>query len=271
MAETIIYNEFTLEYKVFGDGPEYLIAFHGMGREADDFKIFEKTIGHKYSIVAVNLFHHGNSIYPEARLFRNQLTKKEFVALIEKLLAKLKVDRFTLMGYSLGGRVALTCLQLLYKRVDRIILIAPDGLKISYYNQWVTRTSMGKNFMKGVVKYPDVFFDRVERLNKIKLINNRSMRNINFHFETHEKRILMRNVISTFKKIIPNLNQVVRHINKHQIEVLLIFGKHDFIIPVQLGKRFLSRLKTNKKMHIIDASHNILTENASKQLSDLIE
>lgn len=92
-----------------------------------------------------------------------------------------------------------------------------------------------------------------------------------FHFETHEKRLLMRNAISTFKYIVPNLSQVVEHINKNKIELLMIFGKHDFIIPVKLGVQFLKRIKTNRKMHVIDASHNILTENASKQLSDLIK
>lgn len=271
MTDRIAYNDFAIEYKKFGSGTEYILAFHGMGREADDFKIFEKTLGEKYTIIAVNLFHHGNSIYPEHRLFNDQISKNEFVELVEELLNKYNVGNFSVMGYSLGGRMALTLVEKVCERIDRIILIAPDGLKTSHYNNFVTNTKIGKNYMKWVVKYPDDFFRRVNNLHRYKIINNRSKRMINFHFETHEKRILMRNAISTFKNIVPTLSKVVRNINKNKIEVLMIFGKHDFIIPVKLGVQFLKRIKTNKKMHVIDASHNILTENASRQLSDLIK
>lgn len=271
MAESITHNEFTLEYKMLGTGSEFLVAFHGMGREADDFKIFENTLGKKYTIIAVNLFHHGNSIYPDHRLFENQISKKEFVELVTILLEKWNIGKFSVMGYSLGARVALSCVELLDNRINRIILIAPDGLKKSYYNRFVTNTKFGKRYIKWLVNHPEAFFRRVNKLHAYKIINNRSKRMIVFHFETHEKRLLMRNAISTFKYIVPNLSQVVEHINKNKIELLMIFGKHDFIIPVKLGVQFLKRIKTNRKMHVIDASHNILTENASKQLSDLIK
>lgn len=270
MIKKVVYNDLALEYKVFGSGKEHILAFHGFGREADDYKIFEKTLGLQYTIIAVNLYHHGNSEYPESRTFINQISKKEFGFHIQKLLEENGIDKFSVMGYSLGGRVALTCVQILYKRVNRMILIAPDGLKISHYNNFTTRTSIGQNWVKWLVKNPEDFFAWIDKLNGYKIINNRTKRLINFHYETHEKRVLLRNVISTFKYVVPNINQVARHINRHNIDLVMVFGKHDFIIPVNLGKRFMKKIKKNKKMHVIDASHNILTENASKQLSELI-
>lgn len=264
------YKDFLLEYKTFGDGPEYILAFHGVGRTADDYRIFEHNMGKKYTIVAINLYHHGNSVYPENRMFDNQISKKEFIEHIDELLKQLNIDRFSIMGYSLGGRVALTCVQLFYKRINRIILIAPDGLKISHYNNFVTRTNMGKNYVKWVVKKPEEFFGWIEKLHRYKLINNRSKRMIHFHFESHERRVLLRNVISSFKNIVPNISQVARHINKYNIELVMVFGKHDFIIPIKLGTRFMRKIKSKKELHVIDASHNILTENASKQLSEII-
>ncbi len=271
MAYRVEYKDFALEYKLFGSGPEFLLAFHGVGRSADDFKIFEKTLGEKYTIVAINLYHHGNSVYPDNRMFDNQISKKEFLEHIEQLLQQLKIDRFAIMGYSLGGRVALTVIQLYYKRINKIILIAPDGLKISHYNNFVTRTNMGKNYIKWLVKKPEEFFALIDKLHRYKIVNNRSKRLINFHFETHEKRVLLRNVISSFKNIVPNISKVTRYINKHNIEIVMVFGKHDFIIPIKLGTRFLKNIRTKKEMHVIDASHNILTENASKALSELIK
>jgi pimeloyl-ACP methyl ester carboxylesterase len=265
------YNNFSIEYKILGSGNEYMLAFHGMGRSADDFKIFEDSLGKRYTIVAINLFFHGNSKYPVNRIFHNQIRKDEFVALIEKLLSDLNINRFSLMGYSLGGRFVLSLVQFLDKRIDRIILIAPDGLKRSLYNDITTNTLIGKNFVKWMVKYPEAFFGTVDALHKYRLISNKVKKVIHIHFENHERRVLMRNALSSFKHINPNLRKVARNINKSTIELVMIFGKYDFIIPVKLGELFLKKIKANKKLHLINSSHNILTENASKALAELVQ
>lgn len=264
------YKDFLLEYKVFGKGKEYILAFHGMGRNADDYKIFEDSLGKKYTIIAINLFHHGGSEYPKDRIFDNQLKKGEFVEHIEKLLSELGIDRFSLIGYSLGGRFVLTLVQYLHKRIDRVILIAPDGLKKSVYNRFTTRTSLGKSFVKWMVSYPEAFFDLIDSLHRYKLISTKGKKVIGIHFDSHERRLLMRNAISSFKYIEPNLRKITKNINNDHIELVMIFGKYDFIIPAKLGEHFLKNITSNKKMYIIKSSHNILTENASKALAELI-
>ncbi len=267
----IIYKDFELEYKLFGSGSGYMLAFHGVGRSADDFKIFENTLGKKYTIVAVNLFYHGNSLYPKDRMFHNQITKKELIELIEALLLKLNINRFSLMGYSLGGRFSFTIAQFLHKRIDRLILIAPDGLTKMTYNKFTTETNVGKKFVQFMIRRPVAFFKIINFLHQYKIIPNRQKKLITAHLETHERRLLLRNVISSFKYIVPNLKKVIENINSENIDITMIFGKYDFIIPVKLGEDFLKNITSNKKLHLINSSHNILTENASKTLSELIE
>jgi pimeloyl-ACP methyl ester carboxylesterase len=270
-AFTFSWNEFTLEYKLFGSGAEYILAFHGMGREADDYKIFENTLGKKYTIIAVNIFFHGNSIYPKERIFDNQIRKDELAELIKALLKNREIERFSLMGYSLGGRFALTLTQFLHERINKLILIAPDGLKRSLYNDFTTGTDIGKNFVKWMVSYPEAFFGTIDTLHKYKILPNKLRKVIHIHFETHERRLLMRNALSSFRHINPNLRKVINNINNSNIELVMIFGKYDFIIPIKLGERFIRHITSPKKLHIIKASHNILTDNASRALSELIE
>jgi pimeloyl-ACP methyl ester carboxylesterase len=271
VVNTFSYNGFVLEYKIFGSGSEYILAFHGMGREADDYKIFENTLGKRYTIIAVNLFFHGNSVYPKERIFDNQIKKNELADLFEHLLQSLGINRFSLMGYSLGGRFALTLTQFLHKRMDRLILIAPDGLKRSIYNDFTTGTNIGQNFVKWMVAYPESFFDTIDTLHKYRLMSNKIRKVIGIHFETHERRILMRDALSSFRHINPNLRKVSNNINNNNIELVMIFGKYDFIIPIKLGEHFIKHITTKKKLHVINSSHNILTENASKMLTELIQ
>ena len=64
MALSISAHGFSWEYFKFGNGPEILFAFHGFDNDANDFRIFEKAFGERYTIVAVNLFFHGKSDTP---------------------------------------------------------------------------------------------------------------------------------------------------------------------------------------------------------------
>lgn len=270
-AKIFVYDDFVLEYKIFGSGKEQMLAFHGMGREADDYKIFEHTLGMRYQIIAINIFFHGNSVYPKSRIFDNQIKKKELAELIEHFLQQININRFSLMGYSLGGRFALTLTQFLHKRIDRLVLIAPDGLKRSVYNEFTTGTNVGKNFVKWMVNYPESFFDTIDTLHKYRFISPKMRKVIQIHFETHDRRTLMRDAISSFRYINPNLRKVSNNINNCNIELIMIFGKYDFIIPLKLGEHFMKFITSKKKLHVINASHNILTENTLKTLSELIQ
>jgi esterase/lipase len=96
------------------------------------------------------------------------------------------------------------------------------------------------------------------------LISNKGKKVIKIHFGSHDKRLLMRNALSCLKYIEPFLLRVIKNINKNNIEVIMVFGKFDFIIPVKLGIRFMKKIKSKKQMYVIDGSHNILIDkNAS--------
>lgn len=49
----------------------------------------------------------------------------------ESFLLNFGIEKFGLIGYSMGGRIVLVTMELMYQRINSVLLIAPDGLKIN--------------------------------------------------------------------------------------------------------------------------------------------
>ena len=63
--EIIQLNDLKIEYLVFGSGQECIICMHGHGKSAKDFEFLQSK---QRKIISINLFHHGNSYFPESRI-----------------------------------------------------------------------------------------------------------------------------------------------------------------------------------------------------------
>jgi 2-succinyl-6-hydroxy-2,4-cyclohexadiene-1-carboxylate synthase len=95
-------NGIFLNVEVTGDGP-ILVLLHGFTR---DHRAWEPVLPclEAYRVVRVDLIGHGKSDSPAEA---SRYTMAHAVGDLQALLHHLSVERFGLIGYSLGGRVAL--------------------------------------------------------------------------------------------------------------------------------------------------------------------
>ena len=121
------------EYAVFGSGEKVVVAFHGFGREAGDFEQFTSALEHDERFISINLFQHGNSQWPSERALTDSLKKNEHAKFFQAFLGHLGVERFSLFAYSLGGKIAMQTCLLMPAQIDKMLLIAPDGLKVNRF------------------------------------------------------------------------------------------------------------------------------------------
>lgn len=78
-------------------------------------------------IIAIDLIGHGQTDAPEAVSY---YTMQEQIKLLEQTFIQLELEQFVLLGYSMGGRVALSYTAAYPKRVGQLILeSASPGLK----------------------------------------------------------------------------------------------------------------------------------------------
>lgn len=258
------------EYFVFGNGPEILFAFHGFDNDANDFRIFESTFGERYTIVAVNLFFHGKSDTPNHHA-EDVFTTEILVDLFDKLLFNMSCERFSMMGFSLGGRIILELIPHFSKRINRILLLAPDGLKISPWYVFITNTYFGKKLFRRVVYKADRFLRLSRFFYRTGLVGEKQYHFALSNFDTLEKREKVYNVWMIFRYIIPKAKQVGNALRKNPFPIDIYFGKRDTIIRESFGKHFARKSGTPVNIHLLDAGHNLMKDRVVIELRDWLK
>ena len=107
-----------LNVEVTGQGPA-LVALHGFTGSVQTWRSFSETAGTGFTVVAVDLPGHGASDSPQdSRLY----TMERHVQALAEILDRLGLERVAWLGYSLGGRIALSAAVALPERTTGLVL-----------------------------------------------------------------------------------------------------------------------------------------------------
>lgn len=253
-----VHRNFTLEYARFGDGPVGVVAFHGFGREAGDFKGFESVFDEHLTLVAVNLFAHGQSRIPAKRPVTDSITKDEFCDLFEAFLVHLEAPKVVLMGYSMGARIALCCVEWMPDRVTNIVLMAPDGLKAGHLANFSTGTGIGRAIHRSVIKWPGLLLKSAAALRRLRLIDKKMHRFVHVHMGTEHSRRQVYAVWHIYRFFKPDLHALASIINSRKLPLKMIFGRFDSVIQPKYGRRFAALLDGPTALVIIESGHQLM-------------
>lgn len=246
-----------------GKGQRYLIAFHGFNRTGEDFQVFASTLGTLYTLIAVSLFHHGESKFPERRA---GLEKDELRGLIQSLLDKHGISTFSLMGYSLGGKIALVCLELFPERAKDLFLFAPDGIKPAWSYRFASSTWLGQQLFKYTICHPRPLLLLFRMARQCRLINENLYSFLLHHTRSRKDRQFVFDVWQTFRHMQPDLERIKEAINRYNTRVHLFLGKFDSIVPPSTAKRFTRGLKNKNVVHVMLSGHRLLTPRTNEYL-----
>lgn len=235
-----------------------IIAFHGFGRSGEDFSVFAKALGDIATIHAFDLPFHGESPSPSERViipFEPNELRDYFTAFADHIQA----EKFVLIGYSLGGRVALSLLETMPERIARAILIAPDGLKTKPWYRGLASSAWGRARYTHFIDHPQHVYWIVNAVHGLKLMNDKMRRFILGQTDTREKRLLLHDVWLSFRHIEPDLHAVASNASRLQLPINLIFGAKDSVIRPELAKNFEPLAAQWISTTVVDAGHQLLT------------
>lgn len=263
----LTYDNFVLPYRKSGNGSEILLAFHGFGVDGSDFFGLTPFLGERYTLYIFDLFYHGEKTVG----LEKELPPADpsiMAHLVEKLLWENRRVKFSVVGYSMGGRISLCLLQKLPHRISGIFLIAPDGLKRALHEDFVTETWIGDYIYKQIIKNPNKLFALVKLLRSMKLLSQKLMQFILSNLSEEQKRLRIYRTWKVFRNQKPDLKVVAHYINTRKIRIELIFGKYDQIIKPVLATRLIRKLKTKPTLHLLDSGHLLLSK--SEEISRVI-
>lgn len=100
-----------------------LVLLHGLGASLHTWEPWARALSRRYRVVRFDFPGHGLSGAGPGNDYRDERTHRLLAALLDTL----GIDRATLVGNSMGGRIAWSFAAAVPTRVERLVLIAPDG------------------------------------------------------------------------------------------------------------------------------------------------
>lgn len=260
----IQYGLSRIHYRHFGNGAVRLVALHGYGESSSSFLFLEKYLDEKYQLIAIDMPFHGLTQWNESRPF----TCADITSILSEIFKEMGFPDtdLILIGYSMGGRLALSITQQLPQKVSRVLLLAPDGLKVNFWYWLATQTLAGNRLFLFTMKNPRWFFRLIQTADRFSLINKSIYKFMLPYIGDETARLELYHRWTCMRTFKPNLEKIRTIIRERNIPVRMLYGKHDRIILSKRAGHFYRDLERYCHLHVIDAGHNIL----QKKYADII-
>ena len=253
-----------LEYYRYGAGEKALICFHGFGQEGYVFEPLTETLS-DYTLYCVNLFFHGKSIRNNQIKY---LEHSEWKQIFKAFLNQNGINRFSLLGYSLGGRYAASTLRSFGDQVDHFILIAADGLVKRFWYEFATTPIGLEQLFHFLMKNPKPFFIFLDFLERFNLMNSSTIKFSRTQLKDEKRRMLVYRSWVTLKKLRLKQAKLIQLINDSQFDTKIIFGEYDRVIDHRQHRSFIDKLAG--QVIIIPSSHHELITNSQSEIAKIL-
>ncbi len=258
-------NDVFLSVKVFGKGKKNVLAFHGYGQDAEVYKLLANDQT-DITLYSFDLFCHGSSAFPENE---SPVTHNELKKLLEDFLQTTGIKSFQLIGFSMGGKYALSIAYNFPRMVSDLILVAPDGIKKDFWYQFATQLSLLRVVFKSVIDHPNFFNQTAKLLDWLNLVDGRVRKFAVNEMNTREKRSKVYFSWVYHRKLFTNIPELAALINSYSINVYFVLGKYDRIItPAYIVP--LQKLLKNYHMRELKCGHTRLLQKFVLEYDHLI-
>lgn len=178
---------------------------------------------------------------------------------------------FTLLAFSMGARLALKLFEHFPDAINRLVLLAPDGLKMNRWYWLATQTVPGNRLFAYTMKNPGWFFRLMHFAAWMKLANSSIYKFTQQHINNPVVRKALFDRWTCMKKFTPSLVLIKKYIMQKKIPVRLLYGAHDRMIMPERGRKFMHGIETYCTLQVIDSGHQVLHEKNAKHIITLLE
>jgi len=239
-------NNTTIHYWTGGSG-DPLILIHGFGADSR-FQWYDQVpeLSKKYTLIVPDLIYFNESV-STSNDFSVEFQANKLIELIKHL----KIRNFSMMGVSYGGLVAITICDKMPDRVDKLIISdSPIKFYTTKHNEEALKKYNAKTIQELLIpKEPE----GIPRLMELAYydppwVPGIVLKNVHenmFKNQAEEKGRLLEYLKVNEKKF-NNMNYRVN------CKVLLVWGKYDMLIPVEIGYKLKEYLKDKARLEIID-------------------
>lgn len=246
-----------IHFSYWGRGRTLLICLHGYGESAESFAFLAEAIGGEYTVVAIDMPFHGKTEWRGGPSFQ----PGDLLPVIDHIVAGMPWVRggWRLMGYSMGGRVALQLVEMIPEKIAGVVLIAPDGLVVNPWYWLATQTRWGNGLFRWTMRWPGWFFFFLRACHFFGMVNPSVYKFTKHYIGDRLVREELYKRWTVMRGFRPSLRAVRECIVSFRIPVKLVYGRYDRIIRWERGEQFRrGGLEPYCELILLEAGHQLL-------------
>lgn len=224
-------DSYNIGYSDTGKG-RVVILLHGWGTSKETYTELISILSEKYRCIGIDLPGFGNSDIVDG------LTLPKISRILNKLIRKIGIKKFYLIGHSLGGAVALVYASKYQAKINKLVLISP----------FITFKQFSKSVLYLIV---NVIPFIISRILKLKRPNMRAVNAIQ--------------IVYYLSSI--DLYKILRKVRK---DILFIYGVRDSVLSIKPVEPIFGVLNNIHLAIFEDVRHFIFSFNA-KELGEKID
>ena len=256
------YENSKVHFIKFGQGDKLLIALPGFGDPASLYLALQMALEKDYTVFAIDLPFHGKTQWNKPVFY-----KKDLINIFNLLAKKEGKQRFELMGYSFGGRIILSSLPELINSLDKIYLVASDGMQTDGMTIALKVPLWLRRVLEKVASKPTRFDWLLNIFYKVGFISKFNRKFIRYNLAIQERRDRIFKTWFSLNDFQVPLKKVKLLLKEAAIPVALYFGTEDNIITLKGGLKFKEGL-TNVELNTLEEGHRLLNEKLNALLSN---
>ncbi|MCX8491723.1 MAG: alpha/beta hydrolase [Cyclobacteriaceae bacterium] len=249
----IAYVNSRLSYSKTGNGQKVLLLFHGFGQDRSAFHKWVDALKESHTLYTFDLFFHGASHWSS----RRAVEKTDWKEIMLLFLKQEDIKEFGVVGFSLGGKFAMITAEGFPSLVNELTLLAPDGIKTSFWYSLATYSIAVRALFKSMILHPNRLYHLTKLLRRLKIVDQGLLRFAEAQMDTEEKRRRVYFTWVYFRHLKPDLTLLPSLLNDYTIPCRLLIGKYDKVIQADNMKAFVGEIE-KIRFEVIEAGHNDL-------------
>lgn len=264
---TVSHLSSQINYTISGSGKKILICLHGYDEDADTFDIFCKSLVNEYTSICIDMPFHGKTSWKESAAAG--IGGNDWEEIIARILQQenISATKFILLGYSMGGRIALSLFEHMPQQIEKLILLAPDGFTNNFWYWLATQTYLGNRLFRFTVHHPGWILKLAKFLYTFRIINLSVLKLARHYLEDKELAEQLYARWTCFRKSRPDFNKIIQSATDNQTPVRLVFGKFDHLILQRHATTFCQSMGSLCKLTVINSGHHLLREQYMEALT----
>lgn len=239
-----------LHFEDQGSGPAILLI-HGLGAQSNRWRNNLGPLAKKHRVIAIDLPGFGRSN-------KTSITQRgsNIVKLLIKLLKKLKINKVSLIGNSMGGWIAMLLTQKYPQIVDKLILVAPafyQGLPKNLTAEQISQAANPKTLTE-----MKLYFEKVLHVQPTDADTLAKALEQQSHDNKGSAIVELVNSLARNEDILSN-----EQISSFHKQTLVIHGASDGIVPINASLKLVNSLPDAVFKEIEQAGHWPQLEQAS--------